>query len=374
MKSSIFIFCCALFFISCDSSKSKSHDALPASQKTSHFSVKDSAGFTIIEIVEPFLNSSKVERYVLYSKAKGKPEGLNADVFVGLPIERVGINSTTHLGYLNAIGEQDKVVAVSNSSLFYDSAFQKRIREGKVKEIGTRALNTELVIESELDVLFTFAIDAGSYEGIQQLRKLGQPAIVISEYMESDPVDKAKWLKVFAAFFDKSSQEMAQQHLNAVQRRYDSIKLQSSLNSQLPAVAIGLPWKGTWYVSGGNSYQAQLIKDAGANYCWNNYKQVASVPLDIETAISKGMQANFWINPGSITNANNLSESNTVFQTFSAFKNEKIYTNYKRSNQLGANDYWEMGVVRPDLILSDLVSIFHHEGKDSLTFYQSVFE
>jgi iron complex transport system substrate-binding protein len=258
--------------------------------------------------------------------------------------------------------------------LFYDSAFQKRIREGKVKEIGTRALNTELVIESELDVLFTFAVDAGSYEGIQQLRKLGQPAIVISEYMESDPVDKAKWLKVFAAFFDKSSQEMAQQHLNAVQRRYDSIKLQSSLNSQLPAVAIGLPWKGTWYVSGGNSYQAQLIKDAGANYCWNNYNQVASVPLDIETAISKGMQANFWINPGSITTANNLSESNTAFQSFSAFKNEKIYTNYKRSNQLGANDYWEMGVVRPDLILSDLVSIFHHEGKDSLTFYQSVFE
>ena len=146
------------------------------------------------------------------------------------------------------------------------------------------------------------------------------------------------------------------------------------LSSFLPKVAIGLPWKGTWYVSGGESYQAKLINDASARYIWKDHEQSASVPLDIETAISKGMQADFWINPGRLATAQDVKNSNTVFEQFSSFKNQTIYTNYKRSNKLGANDYWEMGVVRPDLILSDLFSIFHHNASDSLNFYQSIFE
>ncbi len=374
MKSPLFIICCALL-LACNAPKSiDSKIEADVLKRNKQFSVKDSAGLRIIEIVEPFVNSSIKEKYVLYSKSEGKPEGIAADVFVGLPIEKVGINSTTHLGYLNALGKQDNVVAVSNKSLFYDSNFQQRIAAGKILELGNRTLNTELVIQSELDVLFTFAIDASSYESVQQLRELGQPIILISEFMESDPINKAEWLKVFAAFFDKTTMQKADAHLEMIRYKYDSIRTESMLYSFLPKVTIGLPWKGTWYVSGSNSYQAQLIRDAAATYSWHHYKQTASVPLDIETAISEGMQAHFWINTGTITNSNELQKSNEMFAQFQSFQNKRIYTNYKRSNKLGANDYWEMGVVRPDLILSDLVAIFHKNKSDSLTFYKSVFE
>jgi len=374
MKSLAFIFFC-LVLSACNDSKpnSSSQVSAQASDQT-HFSIKDSIGITIIEVVEPFLNSSKVERYVLFKKVQGKPKGIKADVFIELPIERIGVNSTTHLGYLKALGKEDKIVAASNTELFYDKGFQKRIQEGRVTQLGNRSMNTELVIESELDVLFTFAIDAASYSAVERLRALGQPVILISEFMESDPLEKAQWLKVFAAFFDETTEQKANAHLQKVQQRYDSIKNISMLSSFLPKVAIGLPWKGTWYVSGGESYQAKLINDASARYIWKDHEQSASVPLDIETAISKGMQADFWINPGRLATAQDVKNSNTVFEQFSSFKNQTIYTNYKRSNKLGANDYWEMGVVRPDLILSDLFSIFHHNASDSLNFYQSIFE
>ena len=65
-----------------------------------------------------------------------------------------------------------------------------------------------MVIESDLDVLFTFAIDAASYNEIERLRTLGQPVVLISEFMESDPLKKAQWLKVFAAFFDDSTKRI----------------------------------------------------------------------------------------------------------------------------------------------------------------------
>ncbi|MDB4062287.1 ABC transporter substrate-binding protein [Vicingaceae bacterium] len=374
MKSSAFIFCC-MMLLACNDSKldDSIHDSIQGSS-LSHFSIKDSVGITIIEIFEPFLHSSKTERYVLYPKLEGKPKGIKADIFIGLPIERIGINSTTHLGYLKELNKHDKITAVSNTSLFYDEDFQKSIQEGKVTELGSRSLNTELVIESDLDVLFTFAIDAASYNEIERLRTLGQPVVLISEFMESDPLKKAQWLKVFAAFFDDSTKRNANSHLQMIQQRYDSIKNQSMLYSFLPKVAIGLPWKGSWYVSGGESYQAKLIHDASASYIWNDYLQSASVPLNIETAISRSMQADFWINPGRLASKGDLSNSNIVFEQFSSFRNQNIYTNYKRSNKFGGNDYWEMGVVRPDLILSDLVSIFHNHANDSLIFYKSIFE
>ena len=373
MKSSMF-FLCGIVLIACNTPIPIDSVKEPVElESRKHFSIKDSAGVTIIQISEPFLNSSKVERYVLYSKIEGKPEGVLADVFIGLPIEKMGINSTTHLGYLNVLGLQDKITAASNMSLFYDVNFQNRITAGKVKELGNRVLNTELVIKSDLDVLFTFAIDAASYNSVKQLRDLGQPVVLISEFMESDPINKARWLEVFGAFFDKTTQEKANTHLKMVEHRYDSIRAQSLLYSSIPTVTIGLPWKGTWYVSGGESYQAQLIRDASADYIWDDYKQSASIPLDIETAISKGMQADFWIHPGRLTSGLSLEENNVFFKQFTSFQEKKIYSNYKRSNELGANDYWEMGVVRPDLILNDLVSIFHNNTSDSLTFYQSIF-
>ncbi|MFT6166559.1 MAG: iron complex transport system substrate-binding protein [Vicingaceae bacterium] len=374
MKILAFILCCVLLTACNTPTPIDSIKEIVELESKTHYSIKDSAGITIIKIFEPFLNSSAIERYVLYSKLEGKPQGIEADVFIGLPIEKIGINSTTHLGYLNVLGQQNKITAVSNMSLFYDVNFQERITAGKVKELGNRALNTELVIESDLDVLFTFAIDAASYDAVEQLRALGQPVVLISEFMESDPLNKAKWLEVFGAFFDTNTKQKADAHLEMVEYRYDSIRTQSQLYSSIPTVTIGLPWKGSWYVSGSESYQAQLIRDASADYIWNDYKQSASIPLDIETAISRGMQADFWIHPGRLTTDSGLVENNTFFKQFNSFQKKNVYSNYKRSNILGANDYWEMGVVRPDLILSDLVSIFHKNSNDSLTFYQTIFE
>ena len=318
------------------------------------------------------MNAQLTERYILYQKVEGRPEGVNADLFIGLPIERIGINSTTHLGFLNAIEQQEKIVAMSNQSLYYDAPFQNRIEKGLVEELGNRTLNVEKVIASELDVLFSFAIDATSYKAVKDLRDLGQPVVLISEFNESHPIDKAKWLKVFAAFFQEDVQKLAAVKLKRIEKRYDSLKVKAKLYSTLPKVMIGLPWKGTWYVSGANSYQAQLISDAGAIYLWSKYPQTQSVPLDIETAISQTLDADFWINPGIAQSYSELEENNPAFTRFVSFKNKNVYTNYKRSNKLGANDYWELGVVRPDLVLQDLIAIIHSEELDSLTFYQSL--
>lgn len=190
--------------------------------------------------------------------------------------------------------------------------------------------------------------------------------------MEDSPLDKAEWIKVFAAFFGKQYQQKGDSLFVSVESSYKKKKMEAALYSYIPKVTIGFPWKGTWYVSGAESFQAQMIADAGGHYIWNtkDYLQTASVPLTFETAFQKGIDADIWINPGSMKSKKEITDEFEELAEFKSYKNYQIYSNYKASNLKGANDYWERAVVRPDLILEDLVKIFHpSEAKKELNYY-----
>lgn len=51
----------------------------------------------------------------------------------------------------------------------------------------------------------------------------------------------------------------------------------------------------------------------------------------------------------------------------------RVYNNNRRTNPSGGNDYWESGVIHPDLILQDLIRIFHPELTDAEpTYYRKL--
>ena len=49
------------------------------------------------------------------------------------------------------------------------------------------------------------------------------------------------------------------------------------------------------------------------------------------------------------------------YADFKAVKNRQVFNNNARVNEAGGNDYWEGGISNPDLVLSDLIKIFHPE-------------
>ena len=48
-----------------------------------------------------------------------------------------------------------------------------------------------------------------------------------------------------------------------------------------------------------------------------------------------------------------------------------VYNNNARRTEQGGSDFWESGVIRPDLILQDLATIFHPDasGHDHTLYY-----
>ena len=51
-----------------------------------------------------------------------------------------------------------------------------------------------------------------------------------------------------------------------------------------------------------------------------------------------------------------------------------VYNNNARLNENGGNDYWEGGISNPNLVLADLIKIFHPEllPNHKLFFYQKL--
>lgn len=326
----------------------------------------------ILQVIHPFPASANPEAYHLISNSKDFYQIKGITHQFHYPISRISISSTTHLGYLEALGMQDFIDGASNLDLYYSEAFNSRIDEDKVVEIGGTRFKKEILIKLASEPLFAFALGPDDLNVINDLRKSGLKVVLVSEFLESDPLAKAEWLKFFAAFFGEEKLQKSESLLQTIKKQYNDIKDAVANAGKKPSVMVGFPWKGTWYVSGANSFQAKYYEDAAAEYRWSEFNKSGSVPLDIELVLKKGSNADIWLNPGDKKSIDEILTVYPNFSSFKAIKERKVYSNYGHRNNSRANDAWERGVVRPDLILKDLASIFHPEimGTGDLCFYK----
>ena len=177
--------------------------------------------------------------------------------------------------------------------------------------------------------------------------------------MEQSPLGKAEWIKFFGVLLNK--QELAEQLFNDIESNYNRIKQVAKKGTGKPTVLSGALYKDIWYLPAGESWAAQFIRDANARYLWSDTKGTGSLSLSLETVLEKGKTAEFWVSPSQFIAYEELSESNSHYEEFDAFKSKNIHTYSATTGPTGGLLFFELGPQRPDLILQDLVHIFHPE-------------
>ena len=150
---------------------------------------------------------------------------------------------------------------------------------------------------------------------------------------------------------------------------YEKIRNEVSKETELPTVLTGLPFKDTWWIAGGRSNLAELIADAGGKFLWRENLSREAFPVSLEEVFVRASKADYWINCGSVGNISELMAFDQRFSELPAVKKSQVYNNNLRSTPGGGNDYWESGVVHPDLVLADLVAILHPKTAGSKDFY-----
>jgi iron complex transport system substrate-binding protein len=71
------------------------------------------------------------------------------------------------------------------------------------------------------------------------------------------------------------------------------------------------------------------------------------------------MRADYWLHPNSINTLDELQRNDPRYATIPAFRQHRVFNNSLRSTPQGGSDFWESGVVRPHIILRDVISILH---------------
>ena len=316
-------------------------------------------GYTVMKVTKPWPEATAGFTYILKAKNGDLPDSLKQFKVISVPIQSIVVTSTTHIPALEMLGVENTLVGFPSTNFISSTKTRKRIDNGKVREVGVNeSLNTEVLIDMKPDAIVTFGINNNN-STIDNLKKSGLNVLINGDWTEQSPLGKAEWIKFFGALYGLETKANAL--FTSIETNYNNALALANKTSISPTVLSGAIYQDQWYVPQGQSWASFFLKDAKANYLWKESKGFGSLSLPFEKVFEKGQNAEFWVAPGDFSSLKQMSDSNIHYAEFASFKNKKVYSYAVNKGAKGGIIYFELASARPDLVLKDLIKIFHPE-------------
>lgn len=338
-----------------------------------NFTLEYKEGYKLLTVTLPWLGATEPLQYALIPDDTQVDEELGNAIVIHTPIDSFISLSSTYLPFLEQIGELESLLAVDTADYIYNAAVRSWVEEGKVAEVGSGpTVDVEQVVELAPDLIMTSASGFNEWDTHPVLQQAGLPVVINSDYLEQDPLGRAEWGKFIAAFFDKEVE--ADLIFDAVVARYEEAKSTVAGQTEKATVFVNTAYEGTWYMPGGESYAAILLRDAGVNYLWNEMEGTGAMPIDFEVVIERAKDADFWLNVGFASDLASLAAMDPRYADFLAYQEGQVFNNNARITDMGGTDYFESGAANPDAVLRDLIAIFYPElaGEHQFFYYRQL--
>ncbi len=369
---SAFILASLLLLVSCVSNKKTSLEAfnqdIYTPEYASGFKIlgADNVQSTLIQVFNPWQGAKDVEMsYFISRNGEQAPAGFTGPT-IPAGAKQIVCMSSSYIAMLDALGQADRIVAVSG--IDYVSNPYIIAHKDSIKDMGPE-MNYELLLGLKPDVVLLYGIGDAQTAVTDKLKELSIPYMYVGEYLEESPLGKAEWMVALSELTD--SREKGIEIFSEIPKRYQTLKDLTASVEQRPTVMFNTPWNDSWIMPSTKSYMAQLVNDAGADYIYKENTSNSSAPIGLETAYGLIQKADYWINVGMAFTLDELKAVNPKFTDAKSVREKTAYNNNLRLTATGGNEYWESAVVRPDIVLRDLIHIFHPElVSDSLYYYR----
>jgi iron complex transport system substrate-binding protein len=362
MRISTLLLSFLLFFGTISCQKEKKKTPLLTTQKLKYakgFSIEKFKGYKKITIHNPYKNSEKKYEYLLVPKTREVPIHKPTTQIIRTPVEKIVVTSTSHIPLLELLDEETSLVGFPNTDFISSVKTRKLVTQNKVKELGkSEQINTEVLLDLQPELVMSFAVDKPNKSFIN-IQKLGVPILLNGDWLEETPLARAEWLLLFGAIFEK--EEKADSIFNHIEFSYNEAKQIAQKATSKPTLLSGSIFQDVWYLPAGESFIATYFKDAQTNYLWNETKGTGSLSLSFENVLDKGGNADFWIGCSLIQTKEQLLQGNPHYEQFKPYDNNTIYTFANNKGEKGGLFYFELGPIRPDLLLKDIIKITHPE-------------
>lgn len=312
-------------------------------------------GTRLIDIQDPQAKSGTCYHFALIPA--GTTSAIVPDGYTPIhtPVKHVICMTSLQLSNFIRLDACNRVTGITSTRHLFNRKMKEQLKKGTTRKIGIEGnFDNEMIIAMNPDVIFISPFKRGGYE---TMRETGIPLVPHLGYKETTPLGQAEWIKFIGLFLGMEKE--ANKQFAAIERRYMELKHLTAGVTDRPVVFSGEMRGGNWYAVGGQSFLAQLFRDAGADYFLKDDHHSGGVTLDFETVYSQAGSADYW----RMVNSYNgnfsygaLRASDNRYADFRAFRERQvIYCNMKQV------PFYESMPMEPDVVLADLIHIFHPE-------------
>jgi len=321
------------------------------------FSVAYHDTYKVVRVTHPWPGATTGFEYLLVERGTAAPAGYPGAIRVTVPVRSVVALSATYLAEIGMLGEMATLKGIQRAAYVFSRHIRSSAARGEIAQVGEgAATNIELLVALRPDVVFAVG-SGGAGELYPKLLEAGLPVVLDGDWAERTPLGRAEWIKFIALFYDKERE--ADTLFAAVAAEYNRLAALAAKAPDRPTVFVNAPWQGSWGMPGGKSYVAALLRDAGADYLWADSDATGTLFLSLEAVIDRAADADYWLNTGGYHSRSDALAVDPRFARFRAFRRDELYNNNARETPEGGSDYWESGPAQPQVVLADLIKIFH---------------
>ena len=335
-------------------------------------------------ITNPWKAGTMLHRYILIPKgkegdktvamlARRRSTGARCTTdTVRTPVESNLVFTAPHCQLLTELGCQNAITGVCDKDYINIPDIKSRAQaDAKVAhpimDCGSSMqpdIERIIALHPE-DLLISPFENSGGYGKLDKLRI---PVIETADYMETSPLGRAEWIKLYGLLLGSSK---ADSLFSAIEKEYLQLKAEAA---KLPLGLSILTERKTgnvWYVPGGKSTMGILLRDAHARYIFADDTHSGSLSMSPEQIIAKGNQVDVWafkyFGGNALTKQDLLAEYQG-YQALKAFQTGTVY-----ETDTSCEPYFELTSFHPEILLREFIILSHPEAGDKfgkLRFYK----
>jgi iron complex transport system substrate-binding protein len=366
MKKILFALLTLVVMAGCRQSNKLAANAEGNMRDTATVSLQYAKGFTVenqpwgalVEISDPQKEDGTTEstyKFQLVRKGEEKVESVEGYTRIEVPVKGVICMTSLQLAGFIKLEALDFVTGINSSRHLFDEDLKARIKDGRIVKIGKEGnFDDELVMAANPTAILVSLSKRG---GFDKLEDVNIPLIPYMGYQETDPLAQAEWIKFVGLLTGKTAE--ANRLFAEIEKNYMEAKALIPAEAKRLEVLYGKMHGDNWYAMGGESFIAQIIKDAGAHYFMESDKRTGGVNLDFETVYAQAEKGDFWViqNKGKESQTyGNMKEENSRYADFRAWKEHRVLC-----CDISETPVNELSSMEPDLVLKDFIKAFHPE-------------
>ena len=366
MKKVLFAFLSIIIMTGCKQTSKQTAHSVGNTQDTATVNLQYAKGFIVenqswgalVEISDPQKEEGKTEssyKFQFVRKGETDVEPVDGYMRIEVPVKGVVCMTSLQLAGFIKLGALDFVSGINSSRHLFDEGLKARIKDGRIVKIGKEGnFDEELVMAANPSAILVSLSKRGGFDKLEDVKI---PLIPYMGYQETTPLAQAEWIK-FVGLLTGNTAE-ANRLFTEIEKNYAEAKALIPEGAVRPEVLYGKMHGDNWYAMGGESFIAQIIKDAGAHYFMESDKRTGGVNLDFETVYAQAEKGDFWViqNKGKASQTyGNMKEENNRYADFRAWKERRVLC-----CDISDTPVNELSAMEPDLVLKDFIKAFHPE-------------